>query len=194
MVLVTITYEEISIGYTVGMNQKGITVLELLVVFLLIAAAVALAVFGVTAAHEKSRITKAVDQLAQLNTATQIYLTDTLQFPPDCGYECTESTDPYLVNVGSVAKWGGPYLLKGVWDMQNPWGGRYMVGTGDVAGTGENLQYFFMTSPEAELIPEASLQKIDATIDDGDLSTGRVRGNGLGFGTGIGELTVLFER
>jgi len=32
---------------------------------------------------------------------------------------------------------------------------------------------------------------IDETFDDGNLATGNVRGNGLGFGAAAGELVIL---
>ena len=40
------------------------------------------------------------------------------------------------------------------------------------------------------IVPTSALLRIDQLLDDGNLATGEVRGNALGFLTAVGELVI----
>jgi len=181
-------------------RNRGFTLLELLVVIGLIAVLAVIVVWAVQSAREKAKIAHTVTQIKEVNNATALYYSDTGVFPPNCGLTCTALTDPYITSLG-VLGWRGPYMTSGVWNLKHAWGGHFSVERSDVTGDGIVDAYFFLDedapgtnySNNSGVIPTSALLKIDTMLDDGNLATGSVRGNGLGFTTAAGEIVILFR-
>ena len=101
-------------------SEKGLTLLELLVVIVLlglIAAAVAVSVSG-RLGKAKADIAKL--QLDQIDTATQIFSLDVGR-PPTA----SEGLGALLTNPPGVSGWAGPYLTKAE-AIVDPWGKPYL--------------------------------------------------------------------
>lgn len=179
------------------MHRRGFTLIELLVVIAIIGILSSVVLVSLNTARDKAKVANAVAQVRQLQSVVALYMTDTNSVPPDCGLACTSGTDPYLVNPG-VTGWAGPYF-SGVWNLRHPWGGHFTISYGDVTGDGTSETYFFLdedapgtnSSNNTGVIPTASLIAIDAILDDGNLSTGAARGDGLGYASAVGELVVI---
>ena len=106
--------------------------------------------------------------------------------------------DPFLNSLG-VSGWSGPYFT--LWNFKHPWGGHIGFQAIDWDGDGD-IDYGFIVDDDAPgtsssnnegTIPVESLVRIDEILDDGNLATGSVRGNGQGFGTAVGELVIEYD-
>ncbi|MDQ1300002.1 MAG: ral secretion pathway protein [Patescibacteria group bacterium] len=180
-------------------TRDGFTLIELLVVIAIIGLLSSVVLVSLNTAREKGNIANAVSQLRELRSVVALYVTDTGSFPPDCGLTCTISTDPYRNALG-VPRWGGPYFA-GVWNLEHPWGGHFTIGSGDLTSDGVSEVYFFLDedapgttyNDNTGVIPTSALIAIDRILDDGNLATGEVRGDGLGYSTAPGELVVLLD-
>lgn len=179
-------------------NTQGFTLIELLVVIAIIGLLSSVVLASLNTAREKAKVANSVAQVRELRTVVSLYMNDTGVAPPDCGLNCTASTDPYLNNLG-VPGWRGPYLSGGVWKLTHPWGGHFTIGYGDLTGDAVPELYFFLDddAPGTDynnntgFIPTSALTAIDRALDDGDLSTGSVRGNNLGYAAALGELVII---
>ncbi|MBU1292516.1 prepilin-type N-terminal cleavage/methylation domain-containing protein [Patescibacteria group bacterium] len=177
------------------MPKRGFTLIELLVVIAIIGILSSVVLASLNTAREKAKVANAVSQLRQFRNVVALYFTDTGQYPAGCGLSCTASTDPYLNALG-VPGWNGPYFAGGVWNLEHPWGGHFTIDSADLTGDGQPEMYFFLdedapgtnSSDNTGIIPLSALLAIDKTLDDGDLATGNLRGNGLGFTSAVGEL------
>ncbi len=100
-----------------------------------------------------------------------------------------------------VSNWKGPYIPGGLWNRSHQWGGSINVESADVTGDSIAEYYVFLDedAPNSACdnnsgrIPLSAMQEIDKALDDGNLSTGKVRGNGGGFGTAVGEILIVFN-
>lgn len=181
--------------------KKGFTILELLIVIGIIAVLTTIVIITLGNTRNKANVTKVVAQIREINTATNLYITDTGKLPPTCSLNCTAQTDPYLTKPSGVTNWNGPYIRGGVWNLKHPWSGHFSLEVGDVTGDGLPDVYFFLDDDapgthygdNSGIIPEEELIKIDEAIDDGNLATGNARGNGLGFQAAFGEMVILLK-
>ena len=183
--------------------NRGFTLIELMVVTAIISLMASLAIFAFGLARERAYASSAAAQIQELRKAITLYRDDTRTIPVPCRLDCLQSPsapspDPFLNALG-VPGWTGPYLR--LWNLTHPWGG-HIGFTGDEDWDGDSVPdvaFIFDddapgtdASDNSGFIPTAALQKIDETIDDGNLSTGRVRGDGQDPFTAPGELVVLF--
>ena len=179
-------------------RTRGFTLIELLVVIAIIGLLSSVVLASLNTAREKAKVANSIAQVRELRTVVALYMNDTGVAPPDCGLNCTASTDPYLNDLG-VPGWRGPYFPGGVWNLTHPWGGHFTISQGDVTGDGVPELYFFLDedAPGTDynnntgVIPTEALLAIDRALDDGDLSTGSIRGNNLGYAAALGELVFI---
>jgi general secretion pathway protein G len=116
------------------MNQKGFTLIEIMVVVIIIGILAALVVPQFTGRTERARIAAAKTQIDSLfSTALDMYEADNGNYPSsDQGLQALRiqpTTDPVPKN------WKGPYLKKDV--PVDPWGNAYIYaypGTHNTAG------------------------------------------------------------
>lgn len=179
----------------VSKPQKGFTLIELLVVVAIISLLSSVVLASLSGAREDARIAATVSQLKELRRAGTMYINDVGQFPPECRISCTESSDPFYTNPG-VGGWDGPYFE--LWNSTHPWGGHTGFQVEDVNNDGTKDPVFVYDDDKPGTgagnnegsIPTDSLKKIDAKLDDGNLSTGDVIGDGAGT-SATGEVFMI---
>lgn len=178
---------------------KGFTLIELLIVIAIIGVLSSIIIVSLSSARDSAKAAKSVAEIKALRTGVIAYFADTGQLPVGCGLNCTSTSDPFLNALG-VPRWGGPYLPlpNGLWNLSHGWGGHMTVDVADINMNGTPDLYIFLdedapgtnANNNTGLIPLFGLQKIDETIDDGNLSTGNARGDGQGYLTVTGEMVV----
>lgn len=186
-------------------RPKGFTLIELLVVIAIIGVLSGIVLSSLSRARNSAKVSAAVSQIKQLEKAIIMYELDTGVYPAGtCMETCTQATDPFSSNLG-VFGWRGPYFP--VWQAAHPWGGQIGYeghgddGSPDVDNDGIDDQFIFLNddrpgtglSDNGGAIPLTELLRIDSILDDGNLSTGWVRGNGNGWpnqGVTAGELSI----
>ncbi|HEV7121752.1 MAG TPA: type II secretion system protein [Candidatus Paceibacterota bacterium] len=191
-------------------SSSGFTLIELLVVIAIIGVLSSIVLSSLVQVREKADVAKAVTEVRSLQTAIELYNTD-VGTPPvaNCSLSaCTASNDPMLNSLGARG-WAGPYSPH-FYDFADPWGGQYSFHRVDDAGNpdwdGDGRRDYGIrmnddrpgtnSSDNGGPIPLSAAIAIDKILDDGNLSTGNVRGNGASFGPNmycsIGELCIWF--
>lgn len=177
--------------------KKTFTLIELIVVIAIIAILSAIVAPSAFRAIEKSKCTRAIQEAKTIKTASLSYYADTGTWPPR--YRLTTPLNPFLENPG-VNGWNGPYVDK--WNA-HPWAGHIGWDPAlDLDGSGANDGCVVFdddrpgtgSSDNQGRIPTRSMVKIDEMIDDGNLATGDVQGDGQGLLSAIGELVILVVR
>jgi general secretion pathway protein G len=103
----------------IGRNDRGITLIELLVVMVIIAMFATLVGSRVIRNAEKGRQTVAKEQVAEFESALDLYRLDVGRYPStDEGLQALHSKP------ASVENWDGPYLKKDV--PLDPWNHAYV--------------------------------------------------------------------
>jgi len=175
-------------------QQQGFTLVELIVVIAIISVLAAVIAPSAFRAIEKAKCSRAIAESKVVKTAAFAYYTDTDFWPPQ--YRLTTALNPFLTDPG-VEGWEGPYVEK--WST-HPWTGH--IGWDptidlDASGSEDGCVVFDDDRPGGGAgsnlgrIPRSSMQRIDASIDDGDLSSGYVQGDGEGLCAAAGEMVIL---
>lgn len=179
------------------MKQRGFTLLELLVVIAIIGVLSSVVLASLNASRDKAKAAQTASQVKQLRTALIMFVTDTGSYPSTCNLTCTTSTDP-LNNALGVSGWAGPYFPTDLSIFEHQWGGHMTVGASDLDGDSIIDLYIFIdddspqtnSSDDQGTIPSESMVAIDTILDDGNISTGEVRGGGAWSTAPIGELVI----
>ncbi len=181
--------------------KKGFTLIELLVVIAIIGLIATVVLVNIQGVREKAKIAKVHEQIYSVRFAIEIYGIDVGHHPSNCMLDCSSTNDPFLNSLGESG-WNGPYLT--LWNMSHPWGGHIGISNGESDWDGDGILdclglYLDDDRPQADTsdnggqIPTSALLKIDQALDDGDLATGDVRGDGYGWPnriTVVGELII----
>jgi prepilin-type N-terminal cleavage/methylation domain-containing protein len=136
--------------------DRGFTLVELIAVIVVLAVLAAVAVPRYFDYRERAAASSTIESLVVLRRAFQAYRIEHGVFPPD-----NDGTPGYPTNF--IA----PFLQVSMLDRASPIGGKYNWNVGDVCIC------FMGSSPSAEVM--AIMNRIDATIDDGNLNTGQLR-------------------
>lgn len=169
-------------------EDKGFTLIELIVVIAIIAVLAAIVAPNAFKAIEKAKITEAIGDFKAYKTAVYALYTDTGHWVTDVNryFRISGNNNDLIVNLNNWAGWDGPYLEK--IKSRHPWKGSYYL-AGAAAhhsfyGRATHLvlefeDYCFPSGPNGGCpIPANSGQRIDLTIDDGNLRTGDFIGGG----------------
>ncbi len=165
--------------------KKSFTLIELIVVIAIIAILAAIIAPNAFKAIEKAKVSEAIADFKTFKTATYAFYADTGDWPVgwnrDGWFYCMEDNG-FLTDINSWPGWDGPYLER--IKSAHPWAGVYCL---------EYLQYGQGTALELIIeynrccypshvqqnqacasddcfVPRKSAQKIDETVDDGNLT------------------------
>ncbi len=169
-------------------SNIAFTLIELIVVIAIIAILAAIIAPNAFKAIEKSKIARVTSDCKAIKTAAYAMYSDTGLWPgsnwiddalndPLAGAEEGEGfvQEP---DESPISGWDGPYLEK--WAL-NPWGGHYWwdYNNGDQNGDGINFEHVLWIDNGRDnanrRIPQTARERIDADLDDANLSTGRVQ-------------------
>lgn len=175
-------------------SNCGFSLVELLVVISIIGILAAIILSNISRAREKAQVAKAVFEVKEVSKVLAKYYFDTGIYPADCLLGCTSGSDPLLNSLG-VSGWVGPYTS--LYNRTHPWAGHFGI-TGGYDIDGGGLDYVIVLNDDRPglgdldnggLIPLAVMLEIDKILDDGNLLTGRMIGNGAG-PTTAGEMMI----
>ncbi|MDD5668719.1 MAG: prepilin-type N-terminal cleavage/methylation domain-containing protein [Candidatus Omnitrophica bacterium] len=183
----------------IAKRLRGFTLIELIVVIAIIAVLAAIIAPNAFKAIEKSKCARAIEESKTIKTGAFAYYSDTGLWPP--AYRLTSTVNPFVTNPPGVNRWDGPYVEK--WMPAHPWAGH--IGwdpTIDLDGSGvvDGCVVYDDDRPGTNggdnqgRIPRGSMTKIDGMIDDGNLGSGYVQGDGLGLASAAGELVIMVVR
>lgn len=152
------------------MTSQGFSLIELMVVLVVLGIVAAIVIPLTADASDEAKEAVFVEDLRQFVQAWQLYYLDTGEFVAD-GNTGTAPSDwaPYV----SVNKWEGGTPIGGQWDIERSYGGSSGIGAG-VGVVFGNSSYGFYPGDDV-------MQRIDAILDDGDISTGGFRQFGTRF-------------
>jgi type II secretory pathway pseudopilin PulG len=185
--------------------KTAVTLTELLVIISIISVLAGIVAASVNGVREQGKVASAVSTVRQLKVAISAFYADTNTLPGICDLACTASNDP-LINANGVGGWKGPYLPGGEWNLKAPWGGHISAQNLnlDLDGDGSKDEVIKLdddapgsnSNDNTGAIPMDAMLKIDKALDDGNLSTGKMRGNGNSndaatFFTAPGELIFI---
>ncbi|MEK7538950.1 MAG: prepilin-type N-terminal cleavage/methylation domain-containing protein [Patescibacteria group bacterium] len=177
-------------------TSRGFTLTELLIVIAIIGLLAGIILAAISKAREKAQIAKTVIEVKELSKSVYQYYVDT-GINPQCAFPCSAINDPLMNSLG-VSGWAGPYGV--MYGKVHPWGGAFGP-TDDYDIDGGGNDYVVDLNDDRPgmgggdnggRIPTNVLLEIDRILDDGDLSTGNARANGLDFGGGtvLGEMMI----
>jgi general secretion pathway protein G len=180
------------------MAKRGFTLIELIVVIAIIAILAAIIAPNAFRAIEKSKVARVVQDSKVIKTAAYAMYGDTGLWPGSNWADdaATDRLAPAAQGEGFVFKgnnanmpntWDGPYIDKLPF---NPWGGQYWWDYNDPDQNGDGIgqeHVLWIDNGQGNTgkrIPDSSRLKIDQTLDDGNLSSGRIQvwqGTNLGY-------------
>jgi len=175
-------------------NRLGFTLIELLVVIVIIGLLAGIGIASFSGSIDRAKIAELQSHVDEISLAAKRYFLDTGSWPPN--YRLTNTLNPFTTNP-SVSGWSGPYIDP--WSAAHPWEGHIGWAVYDADGDGDTDTAIVLdddrpgttSTDNGGIIPLDTMIAIDKTFDDGNLATGNVRGNGLGFGAAAGELVIL---
>lgn len=165
-------------------SQRGFSLIEVLLVIAIVGIIAGIVLTNVSKARERAQVAKVVLEVKEVSKTIAKYYSDTGTYPAACMETCTSTSDPFLNSLGVVG-WEDSYGP--LYNRAHAWGGHFGVTNGyDIDGDALNDYIIVLNDDRPGLgdsdnggkIPLAALLAIDKILDDGNLSTGNMRGNG----------------
>ena len=110
-------------------SQRGFTILEIVIVFVLLAAIMAFVGPKIFSQKDRAEAAQAKIQLQNLAAQINLYQTDTKKYP--------QSLQDLVRQPGGVENWNGPYAKAG--DLKDAWGNDYAYAFPGTEGRRFNL-------------------------------------------------------
>jgi general secretion pathway protein G len=143
------------------MKSRGFTIVELLIVIVVIGVLAALVLNSFSEAQKKARVAQASNDVRSIEKSLAHYLANTGAYP--CFDHTWDDAKERVWSTGYVA-----------WP-KNPWGSMYHWEHNYGASyAGSGTYSISIDRPGQE-----NAQALDGVLDDNNLSTGKLRGNGL---------------
>ena len=181
-------------GFTLRVG--GFTLAETLVAVSIIAILIVSTLVGGINVLNRSRAQATAQQIKEIEAAVKVYFLDTHSFPRTLtlGNADNPALNPLLTDQG-VPGWNGPYVRENM-VITHHWGGavRWLNEDtdGDLSSEENNFDsdnttadFFIMLDDDPSsgalnsgIIPSNILLLIDEILDDGNLTSGEIRGNG----------------
>jgi prepilin-type N-terminal cleavage/methylation domain-containing protein len=139
-------------------KMKGFTLIELLVVVAVLGIVSSLAVTVMRLQIEKAQIAALVSDFRTFEAGFVTYSSDTGNFPPD----------HHLDGVYNLPAGVEDYIPVNRWAIETPLGGNYNW-------EGPDFYPYAAVSVFKPTAPASMFARVDATIDDGDLGSGKFR-------------------
>ncbi|MBI4137113.1 type II secretion system protein GspG [Candidatus Roizmanbacteria bacterium] len=177
-------------------NTAGFTLAEMLIVISIVGVLLIAAAVGGINVLNRSRAEATAHQIQEIEAAVKVYFLDTRSFPPSLslGNAANPARNGLLTEpAGGVPGWNGPYISD-TQVFEHHWGGAIRwVNEGDtVAHDNDPVNNFFIvldddaagtgSGDNSGIIQTGMLELIDEILDDGNLTSGEVRGNGCNNG------------
>lgn len=147
-------------------NEKGFTLIELVVVIAIIGILAAVVAPQAFKAIDKSRVAAAESDLKAIKSAVINYYTDTSEWPETAETQ-DEATNTFVTGNNLPSTWNGPYLER--WPAKNPWGGEYQYhndySDGDVE-IKKGYKYILMTN-----VPDSAKEQLEKDLDGGTVDS-----------------------
>ncbi len=168
-------------------NKRGFSLIELVAVMSVLSITAALVAPPVKGHLTQSRIDEIENALEAISGGVSAFYADFGSYPSESGTsldDCDPSFAPALLSAKQLpenlrSRWTGPYL--------NHWPRFSSAATSCAYGVGEHLPFDFDSVIGNEVfltlrcdLGRDALCRIDADLDDGIASTGKVRHDGLG--------------
>ncbi len=176
--------------------QRGFTLVELIVVIAIIALLSTVGVSSYSRVLDQGKMTKMLTQIKDIEKAARLFNIQTSKWPID--YNGISGTNEFLTS-NSVTNWSGPYIES--WPATHPWGGAVKWLNYDPNSDGIVDRVLFLDDDQPGTgyandqgwISQTAMQEIDKRLDDGNLSTGNIRGNGGFSSAPHGELVIILK-
>ncbi len=139
--------------------------------------------FGFKLSESSAAISQVMSQIEQVKAAVNKYVNINGELPSTCGLDCGNSLSDYITG--------------GILNMKHPWGGHIGILTYDIDGDGKKSTWIVLdddapgtnNDDNSGVIPHDIMLQIDKELDDGNLATGDVVGDGNAI-TANGELLI----
>jgi type II secretion system protein G len=176
-------------------HNRGFTLIELMIVVATLGILSAIAIPKMGSAITKAKAARTVATVKAIEAAIRHFNQDTGTWPRQLAYSW--NPNDLLTAPPNTPGWTGPYI--GRWH-STAWGGSIdLIRNLDCNGNGitEFLIYMnedssIINNDNAARIPMEGMMFIDKSMDNGDLSTGRIYGNGT-CSSAIGEVVFVMQ-
>ncbi|MCR4263298.1 MAG: prepilin-type N-terminal cleavage/methylation domain-containing protein [Candidatus Roizmanbacteria bacterium] len=179
-------------------TYPGFSLAEMMIVVSIISILVTATAIGGINVVNRSRAQATAHQIEEIKAGVKVYFIDTHSFPPSLsiGDAANPNRNGLLTAPAGVTGWNGPYVPEKV-VFEHHWGGgiRWVNEADGGATDSDPVNNFFIVLDDdapgtgfgdnSGIMPTSIMVLVDEIMDDGNLVTGEVRGNGCNVGLAV---------